>query len=253
MDSSPVIQKLDEIQRLAQTKLAEHSARLLQIEQLATRGGGGGSFGSEGNLGEIVVASDGFQNLKRGSKESGKITVSSFHKAITSPGGQNQPLVPDMRVAGIIPPGLRPLTIRDLLSQNRTTSNLVQFTRENVFTNAAAPQMGEGVAKAQSDMTFTLANAPVQTLSHWIGASVQVLDDAIALSDYINSRMLYGLKLVEENQILNGDGPGKTFPGSSPIPWLTAAVLAARMSINWAERFRRLARAGLWRTRSCSH
>ena len=70
-----------------------------------------------------------------------------------------------------------PLTVRDILSQFRTSSNLVQYTRELSFTNAAAPQAGENVAKAESQMTFELKNAPVQTLAHWIAASRQVLTD----------------------------------------------------------------------------
>ena len=49
----------------------------------------------------------------------------------------------------------------------------------------------------------------MQTLAHWIPVSRQVLDDAVALQDYINMRLMYGLKLVEENQLLNGNGIGQ--------------------------------------------
>ena len=94
----------------------------------------------------------------------------------------------------------------------------MQFTKEESFSNAAGPQPGEGSAKPQSDLTFNLQNAPVQTLAHWIAASVQVLDDATALQDYINSRLMYGLRQVEESQLLHGDGTGQNLSGL----WLNA-------------------------------
>jgi HK97 family phage major capsid protein len=68
----------------------------------------------------------------------------------------------------------------------------------------------------------------VQTLGHWIAASRQLIDDAPALSDYINTRLLFGLKLVEEDQILNGDGTGQNISGlllnSTPFSGSTAGT-----------------------------
>jgi HK97 family phage major capsid protein len=96
---------------------------------------------------------------------------------------------------------------------NRTNSNLIQYTVEQSFTNAAAPQAGENVAKAESALTFALRNAAVQTLAHWIPASRQVLDDAPSLQDYLNNRLVYLLKLVEEDQLLNGNGTGQNLLG----------------------------------------
>lgn len=135
-------------------------------------------------------------------------------KNIINAGGQNQPLVPDQRVPGIQFMPNRRLRIRDLIPTGRTESNLVQFTKEQVFTNAAGPQTtgasptvaGEGGTKNQSDITFTLANAPVVTIAHFIIASRQVLDDAPMLESYINGRLQYGLALEEERELLNGDG-----------------------------------------------
>jgi HK97 family phage major capsid protein len=137
--------------------------------------------------------------------------------AIINATGQNQPLVPDMRVPGIIAQPERMFTIRDALPSGRTTSNLVQFTRENVFTNNADPQYVspavENVLKPESGITFTLANAPVVTLAHFIPVSRQVLDDAPQLQSYVNGRLMYGLKLVEEDQLLNGDGNSGNISG----------------------------------------
>lgn len=165
-------------------------------------------------LGETFTKSDAWNRVQQLRGGSARIEVKT---AIINATGQNQPLVADMRVAGIINNPNRVLTIRDLLPVGRTSSNLVQFTKENVFTNNAAPQYAsparENVTKPESGITFTLANAPVITLAHWIPVSRQVLDDAPQLQGYINGRLMYGLKLVEENQLLNGDGTGSNISG----------------------------------------
>jgi HK97 family phage major capsid protein len=125
-----------------------------------------------------------------------------------------------MPVPGIIANPNRVLTIRDVLPVGRTGSNLVQFTRENVFTNNAGPQYDatspaatENVTKPESGVTFTLANAAVVTLAHFIPVSRQVLDDAPQLESYVNSRLAYGLKLEEEDQLLNGNGSSGNISG----------------------------------------
>jgi HK97 family phage major capsid protein len=69
------------------------------------------------------------------------------------------------------------------------------------------------VLKAESGITFTLENAPVVTLAHFIPVSRQVLDDAPQLQSYVNGRLMYGLKLVEEDQLLNGDGASGNISG----------------------------------------
>jgi HK97 family phage major capsid protein len=194
---------------------SENAARLLQVEQaIVARNPGAGNFEQPKSLGALMTASDGFKAMQGGASRTGKITVGSFHtkaNIINAP-GPLQPLVPDVRLPGILMPGLRRLTIRDLMPNNRTSSNLIQYTREDVFTNAAAP-VAESIDKPQSMLTFSLHNAPVQTIAHWIAASRQIIDDAPALEDYINTRLLFGLKLVEEDQFLKGDGTGQNISG----------------------------------------
>lgn len=118
----------------------------------------------------------------------------------------------NMRVPGIITPQLRELRIRDLLPTTRTTATTIEYVKENVFTNAASPQV-EGSAKAEASLTFTLASAVVRTIAHWIPATRQVLDDMDSLMNYIQIRLRYGLKLVEETQLLSGDGTGQNLNG----------------------------------------
>ena len=196
------------------TKGEEVGQRIDKLEGRINMGGAAAE--RQKSVGETFVESDEFKSM-----QNGRGTVARLQtKAIVNATGQNQPLVGDDRVPGIIHEPNRRLTIRDLLPVGRTSSNLVQFTSENVFTNNAGPQIGSGspteyenVTKPESNITFTLSNAAVTTLAHFILASRQVLSDAPMLQSYIDGRLRYGLALEEEDQILNGTGVDNNLSG----------------------------------------
>lgn len=157
-------------------------------------------------------------------KSSGKVDVKSFSKQLGSGAGSAGALIEPQRNAGILMPGLRRLTIRDLLAQGRISSNSLEYVRENVFTNSAAP-VAEGNLKPESNLTFTKETANVKTIAHWIQASRQVMDDAPMLESYVNNRLLFGLALVEEGQLLNGDGTGDNLTGLNKVATAYDATL----------------------------
>ena len=194
----------------------ETKSRLLAMEQkLAGGPPGGPGLGNGKSVGDLLVASEGFKSLQGGARSSGQIRIGELFKTtVVNASGTAQPLVPMQYVPGItIPGGVQRLTIRDLLPSIPTTSNLIAFARETSFTNNAAMQTSEGAAKAESAATYDQATAPVQTLAHFIPVSRQLMDDSTAFSAYINGRMLYLLKLVEEQQLLSGNGVGTNLSG----------------------------------------
>lgn len=114
-------------------------------------------------------------------------------------------IVPDR--APIVDPVKRRLTIRDLLTPGRTSSNAIQYPKETGFTNlAAAHSETSGAVKPQSELKFDLATATVVTIAHWVSAHRNILDDVPALQSYIDGRLRYGLGYVEDNALLNGAG-----------------------------------------------
>lgn len=191
----------------AATQANEIGDRLFALEQQDATPAGGKPTDT---IGAQFVASDAFKAVAQGSAKSARISINA---AITNGTGVGQPLVEGDRVPGIVHGANRRLRIRDLLMTQTTTSNLVEFTKENVFTNNAQSQDGEGTTKGESDITFELATTPVVTIAHFLKASKQVIEDSAGLQGYINGRLTYGLKLKEENQILNGDGTGGTLDG----------------------------------------
>lgn len=129
-------------------------------------------------------------------------------------GAAGEIIIPQ-RIQEWITPPQRTLRVRDLLLTGRTISNAVDFVQETGFTIGAAP-VAEGAQKPESSLEFTLRTAPVRTIAHWIQASKQVLEDIPQLESYIDTRLRYGLRLVEEEQLLSGDGTGQNLLGLIP-------------------------------------
>lgn len=194
-------------------KASELTDKCLELEQKMSAKADVGNK-SDGSIGEMFVKTSDWEQMR--TKRSGSARM-ELKTAIVNATGQNQPLVQADRVGGIITNPNRMFTIRDLLPVGRTSSNLIEYTKENVFTNNAAPQYAspafENVTKAESGITFTLESSAVRTLAHWIPVSKQVLDDSPMLQSFIEGRLIYGLKLEEEDQLLNGDGTGANLSG----------------------------------------
>lgn len=200
--------------------------RTLEVEQKLAHKPSDAGPGYGKSVGQIVAESEEFKSVSgnRNAKNMSPVTVGSFHKANilnVNPPSSVQPLVQGDRRPGIIGPGLRRMTIRDLLPQTTTTSNLIEFAKELLFTNAAAPQGAttspdettEGELKAESSLTFEFASTSVITLAHFIPASRQILSDAPMLQGYVDGRLRNGLMLEEEDELLNGNGLQGTLQG----------------------------------------
>ena len=129
---------------------------------------------------------------------------------------------------GLVAPVERRMTVRDLLTPGRTTSNSIQYPQETGFTNSAATHTETaGTAKPQSEIKFDIKTANVTTIAHWILATRQILDDVPMLQSYIDGRLRYGLAYAEELQLLNGDGTGTNLNGVYTQATAFASPLAA--------------------------
>lgn len=135
------------------------------------------------------------------------------------------------RRPGIVEGAFRVFTIEDLLTKIPTSSNAIDWIREDVFTNAAA-ETAEGVQKPQSSLTFTPGTMPVSTVAHFIKITRQLAMDNAALAAYINRRMIYGVNLRVEGQLVAGNGvapnlSGLTLAANTTAHGYTAAALVA--------------------------
>lgn len=136
-------------------------------------------------------------------------------KTITSAAGSGAALLQNERRPGIIEIPLRPLSIRDILPSRSTDAAAIEYVRESGFTNNAA-MVAEGAAKPYSDIDFALQTVSVRTTAHLMKASVQILADAPGLASFAIRRGQGGLRIVEENQLLTGNGTGQNLTGLIP-------------------------------------
>lgn len=230
-------------------------ARLQSAEQLVAKlEQGGGQYASPQSMGEQLASNEDFQAWAARAASGGGSKFNMDVKAVvTSDGASAGDLIVPQRREGIIAPGLRRLTIRDLLNVVPTSSNAIQYVRETGYTNNAdvVAENPTGL-KPESNLTFEADQAAVTTIAHWIHASRQVLTDIPTLRGYIDGRLRYGLKLKEETQLLKGSGvglnidglytqarayanPGVTVQNETRIDRLRLALLQVELAEAWAD------------------
>ncbi|AGI12953.1 major capsid protein [Mycobacterium phage Butters] len=131
--------------------------------------------------------------------------------------------------------GRKPLTIRNLVANRRTSSDAVEFVRETSHTNAAAPvpeatsaamptapageEGGElvlatgGGYKPEGSWAFEVVTTNVKTIAEWVPVTRRALADVAQLEGLINDELSKDIAEEEEDQILNGNGSGENLTG----------------------------------------
>lgn len=119
--------------------------------------------------------------------------------------------------------------VRDLFPQANTNAALIEYMRVLGYldgaNNARPVPEREGTEpnatfglKPQTKLRFAPAQAPIRTIAHWEAAHRNTLDDEPMLRSIIDNELLYGLRLVEDDQFLNGDGNGENLLGILRTP-----------------------------------
>lgn len=196
------------------------SSRLQGLEQKVAKAEKDGDAGEDANApgAELRKALsenlEGIGSFQKSRSMSGTLNIPVSRKALVNSGTTGAALnYPGAQIlAQPLVPLLRRLTIRDLLMQGRTENQVVWYVRESGFTNNAAP-VSEGSLKPRSELTFELITENVRTIAHLMDVSLQMLNDVAYIQSYIGNRMTYGLKLIEEGQLLTGSGTGQNLEG----------------------------------------
>ncbi len=206
--SKATAEKADKLLMEQGAILSELTQKFDKFGEMQTRGE------AEKSSGQIFIESPQYKEFMAagGFKAKGQsVTVSMKTISGLTDAAGGVLVAPDRRPGIIYPPNRR-MTVRDLLAPGRTSSNLVEFFRELLFTNSANV-VSETTLKPESDLTFEAASAKVTTIAHWIPASKQIMADAPGLQSYVDARMRYGLDFKEEQQLLNGSGVGENLLG----------------------------------------
>ena len=170
-----------------------------------------GGMGGIKSIGQMFTDSQAFKDyLSKGMTNSDVFKIPNTKDLVDSVGANGALLRPWEQF--IINPAQRAFRMRDLLAVAPTTNNAVDYLRETTFTNNAgvAP---EGTLKAESALEYNMVTQPVITIAHHIPMTRQAVQDIPALQQQINQRLLYGLQLTEDSQILFGNGAGSNMLG----------------------------------------
>lgn len=224
-----------EVDRLATTfnSLSEAEKRLTAklegIEQEIVRIPSDANASRRETAGHTVIKSEALktftQNVERGKSIS--IPVQNAVISTDIPEGVVEPT----RLPGIDKMPKQRLFVRDLISTGKTNSSVIFWIQQTGFTNKAAA-IKENTTKPYSDIKYGTKHTPVTTIAHMFKASKQILDDFAQLQTDIDIEMRYGLKYVEEQEILFGDGTDPHLEGIVPQASAFNALFEPEMQNN---------------------
>jgi HK97 family phage major capsid protein len=154
--------------------------------------------------------------------------------------------------SGVVDIRQRELNILDLIPRLQTSSDTIEYVKEDTYTNAAAfvaeasgdARTGTAGLKPKSTLAFSTATSPIRTLAHWLPVTNRMLADAPAIRGYINSRLLLGLQLALEAQVVSGDGTGETLTGILNAGITTFAASTMNNVVDAILRARTMVRTG---------
>jgi len=116
-----------------------------------------------------------------------------------------------------------PLNVLDLIARSGTSSDTIEYVKEDTFTNAAAfvaeatgytaSTLGGTGLKPETALAYSTQTATVRTMAHWIPVTNRMLSDAPAIRGIIDGRLLFGLQQKLQSQIVSGDGTGENLTG----------------------------------------
>ncbi|MER5171595.1 phage major capsid protein [Thioclava kandeliae] len=201
-------------------------ARLDEMEQKADRMGGGDTEAR--SIGDRFTESDEFKHFQANQRQGSAASVSMKADLTTSTGvaGGMGAAVHSTHIPGIQALPQRRMTIRNLLMPGRTDGPMLDYDRETGFTNNAG-MAEEGSLKQQSDISIEEVSTRTKVIAHWFRVSKQTLSDVAQIRSIIDNRLLYGLAMKEEQQLLFGDGTGENLLGIIPQATAYAAPTGA--------------------------
>lgn len=193
-------------------------ARELAALQQASADGAAESDNRVKSIGEKFTESANYKAFSantrdvRGARHIVSTKSDSPTPSVVSPAISRNTIASPYQVQGIWGAPEQQLIVENLIPHIPVSSSAVEYLKHTGFTNNAGV-VAEGAAKAESTFEFDLATANVVTIAHWTKITEQLAADAPAVTAYINAKMMYGLQLKVDNQIISGTGTSTQLGG----------------------------------------
>lgn len=193
-------------------------ARELAALQQASADGAAESDNRVKSIGEKFTESANYKAFSantrdvRGARHIVSTKTDSPTVSTVSPAISRNTIAAPYQLAGIWGAPEQQLIVENLIPHIPVSTSAVEYLKHTGFTNNAGV-VAEGAAKAESTFEFDLATANVVTIAHWTKITEQLAADAPAVTAYINAKMMYGLQLKVDNQIISGTGTSTQLGG----------------------------------------
>lgn len=201
-------------------------------------GGSGGSKTEVKTLGDMFVASDAYQAAAAAKfKDRPFIRAEIEGKSIfsLSAGTQTHPSLGGVEDLGITEAQRRKFHIRDLFPKATTKNAILQGIRETGWVNNAAQvperRAADGTSAPtgadtdvfgrapRSKLTLAPVSFPVAEIAHMLDGHKNILSDEPRLKQFINSRLIEGIKFAEDIDLLHSiGGDGQSITGLFNTP-----------------------------------
>ena len=106
---------------------------------------------------------------------------------------------------GVVSKLFQQLGVADAFSPAQTTASSVRYITEGTATSGAAG-VAEAGTKPASDLAFSTVDEPVKKIATVLTISDEILEDAVSIQSYLNSRLNLFVTIEEERQLLRGSG-----------------------------------------------
>ena len=171
------------------------------------------------SFGQHIVESDGYKSMLNGQSKGVSVEVKAaatidegIIPAYSGGAGLAGQLTAPQFLPGIVPLKFQPLTIADLFAQGTTDSSSLTYVIEAAFQDLTATVLEKG-AKPQLDLTLARRQDNVGKIANVAKVTDEMFQDAPAFEAYLSNRMVFGVKRVEETQLLNGNGTAPNLQG----------------------------------------
>jgi HK97 family phage major capsid protein len=122
----------------------------------------------------------------------------------------------------------RKFHIRDIpeLPKGTTGGTRFDYLKENGAGEGAPTPVAEGGTKPQVDFDLVEASAPVEVIAALMRITNKMLNNVPGLVSFLQSRLLERLLIVEDDQLINGNGTSPNISGIADTGNFTAASAA---------------------------
>lgn len=196
------------------------------------------------SLGSQFVSAEGYEQFAKNIKANLKHQTFSVEiKATSEVGdyvpagnapaydGQGGALLDVTRVPGIFEIRTRPLVIEDLLSSGVTSNPSIFYVLEDSWTNAA-DMVAEGGLKPEMSDSLVRVNEPVSKVAHTYKSTDEMVADLQAYRSFLDNRLVHGLRLKVQQQLLNGNGTLPQLRGLNNRSGFQTTVVAGSLGVD---------------------